>query len=85
LTQQTGYKIKEPFDEVLADILQGKITEVSRIEKGYLVQIQNLYEIKILDFEKLNVKPKVKACRRRKLSRGSLFDFDIFLDPLFKT
>ena len=77
MTSQTGYKIKEPFDEVLADILQGKITEVSRIEKGYFIQMQNLYNIKFLEFEKLNAFPTFTVCRRKKLPTGSLFDFDI--------
>lgn len=81
MTEQSGFRVKEPYDDVLEEIFIGKKTKVDRIEKGYFIQIQKLYNLDFLEFgvndDKLKVRAKMSGIRRKKLAKGSRFDIDL--------
>tara|TARA_R110000751_G_scaffold94590_4_gene184613 strand:+ start:170 stop:412 length:243 start_codon:yes stop_codon:yes gene_type:complete len=79
MTKQTGFRVKIPYDNVLEKIIKGKKKKVNRLEKSYFVALQNREMIKIMEFKGLEVMPKIAAARRRRYTKASRFDIDVYI------
>ena len=79
MTKQTGFRVKIPYDAALENIIKGKKKKVNRLEKSYFVALQNREMVEIMQFKGLEVMPKIKAARRRRFTKASRFDIDVYV------
>jgi len=77
MTRQTGFRVKQTYDDSLENIIKGKKKKVNQFEKSYFVALQGREQIKIMDFKGMDVKIKITSARRKRNLRSSRFDVDI--------